>query len=154
RKKIAETDKSEAGAVYSAIGEMKRQETFAVNGIKLHEIYFRLLGGSGEVSGTSKQFIERDFGSVENWRADYIATGMSARGWAILAYDLAKERLANYAMDAQNVGAVWAAVPLVAMDVYEHAYYMDHGTNRKVYIEAFLSQIRWEAANETLAKLK
>jgi len=154
REKIAAADKSEANAVYSAIGEMKRQETFAVNGMKLHEVYFALLNGSGQPGGKILEMIEKDFGSYDVWKEDFIATGMSARGWAILAFDFKDMRLRNYGMDAQNVGAVWAAAPLVAMDVYEHAYFMDHGTARKVYIEAFFKQLNWDFANKLLGTIK
>ena len=146
--KLETADRSAANGVYSEYGEMKRQETFAVNGMKLHEIYFRLLGGDGEVGGALRTLIERDFGSVEAWKEDFTATGISARGWAVLAYDTSDNRLHNYAMDAQNVGAVWGAVPLVPMDVYEHAYFMDHGVNRKAYIEAFIRQIDWSVVRE------
>lgn len=142
--KIAAADKSEANAVYSTIGEMKRQETFAVNGMKLHEVFFALLGGDGVAKGNILEMIVKDFGSYEAWKEDFVATGMSARGWAILAYDWKDMRLNNYGMDAQNVGAVWGASPLVAMDMYEHAFFMDHGTNKKAYIEAFFKTLNWD----------
>ncbi len=141
---IAAADKSAANAVYSTIGEMKRQETFAVNGMKLHEVFFALLGGDGVAKGKIFDMIVRDFGSYEAWKEDFNATGMSARGWAILAYDWKDMRLHNYGMDAQNVGAVWGASPLVAMDMYEHAFFMDHGTNKKAYIEAFFKTLNWD----------
>lgn len=152
QKKIGETDKSEANAVYSAIGELKRQETFAVNGMKLHESYFPLLGGDGVVKGKILEMIERNFGSYDAWKEDFVATGMSARGWAILAYDWKDLRLHNYGMDAQNVGAVWGAIPLIAMDMYEHAFFMDHGTNKKAYIESFFKTLNWDFVNEVLEK--
>jgi Fe-Mn family superoxide dismutase len=154
REKIAAADKSEANAVYSAIGEMKRQETFAVNGVKLHEVYFSLLNGDGQPKGKILEMIEKNFGSYDVWKEDFIATGMSARGWAVLAFDFKDMQLRNYGMDAQNVGAVWAAAPLVAMDVYEHAYFMDHGTARRVYIEAFFKQLNWDFADKLLGTIK
>src|SRR3989338_1553068 len=90
QKKIDEADKSEANGIYSHIGELKRKETFAVNGMKLHEVYFGHLGNpsasSGQVgtpSGELVKFIERDFGSMEKWKEEMVATGLSARGWAI-----------------------------------------------------------------------
>ncbi len=90
-----------------------------------------------------RAMIEKEFGSVEAWQGEMVATGMSSRGWAITAYDFKDNRLHIYGADAQNVGAVWGAVPLVALDVYEHAYFMDHGTNRKVYIEGFFKNLDW-----------
>ncbi|MDP3901792.1 MAG: Fe-Mn family superoxide dismutase [bacterium] len=152
QKKIAEADKSEANAVYSYIGELKREETFAVNGMKLHEIYFAHLGGSGEPKGKLMEMIEKDFGSLDSWKEDMIATGLSSRGWAITAFDLKDSRLHNYGADAQNIGAVWSAIPLIAMDVYEHAYFMDHGVDRKSYVESFFKNLDWDFANELVIK--
>ncbi|MEK7654371.1 MAG: Fe-Mn family superoxide dismutase [Patescibacteria group bacterium] len=148
QKKVLEADKSEANGVYSYIGELKRQETFAVNGMKLHEVYFAHLGGDGEPKGEMVKLIERDFGSLDNWKEEMVATGLSARGWAILAFDFKDNRLHIYGCDAQNVGAVWGAIPLIAMDVYEHAYFIDYGVNRKDYVNAFFKNLDWEFANK------
>ena len=148
QEKIKDADKSEANAVYSYIGELKREEAFAVNGMKLHESFFPLLGGDGEPRGAVLSMIEKDFGSYDAWKEDFIATGLSSRGWAILAYDWKDHSLHNYGMDAQNVGAVWNASPLVAMDMYEHAFFMDHGTNKKAYIESFFKTLNWDFVNK------
>ncbi len=148
QKKVLEADKSEANGVYSYIGELKRQETFAVNGMKLHEVYFGHLGGDGKPSGELVKMIERDFDSLEKWKEEMVATGLSARGWAILAFDFQDNRLHTYGADAQNVGAVWGALPVVAMDVYEHAYFIDYGTNRKEYVNAFFHNLDWGFANK------
>ena len=150
QKKIDEADKSEANGVYSHIGELKRQETFAVNGMKLHEVYFCHLGDGNEPKGRLLKMIERDFGSLENWKLDMVATGLSARGWAILALDFKDNRLHNYSADAQNVGAVWGAIPIIAMDVYEHAYFIDYGADRKSYVDAFFKNLNWDFANSIL----
>lgn len=160
QKKIGEADKSEANGVYSHIGELKRQETFAVNGMKLHEVYFGHLGGDpatnlgqiGVPKGRLLKMIERDFGSLEDWKLDMIATGLSARGWAILAFDFKDNRLHNYGADAQNVGAVWGAIPIIATDVYEHAYFIDYGADRKSYVDAFFKNLNWDFANDILDK--
>lgn len=151
--KLEVADKSEANGVFSYIGELKRQETFAVNGMKLHEVYFGHLGGDGKEGGALVRMIERDFGSMENWKVDMIATGLAARGWAILAYDFKDEKLHNYGSDAHNVGAVWGAVPLIVLDVYEHAYFMDYGVNRKDYINSFFANLDWDFANNLANKL-
>lgn len=146
--KLETTDKSSANGVYSEIGEMKRQETFAVNGMKLHEVYFGHLQGSGEPVGDLVKMIEADFGSLDAWKEDLIATGMSARGWAITAFDLKDNRLHNYGSDAHNVGAVWGAIPVIVLDVYEHAYFMDYGVSRKAYIDSFFKNLDWSFANK------
>ncbi len=162
QKKLAEADKSEANAVFSYIGELKRQETFAVNGMKLHEVYFGHLGGnpltsSGQVGvpkGDLVKMIERDFSSLDAWKEDMVATGLSARGWGVLAFDYKDNRLHNYGADAHNVGAVWGAVPIIVLDVYEHAYFMDYGINRKDYINSFFKNLDWDFANRIVKEYK
>lgn len=151
QEKIATADKSEANGVFSFIGELKRQETFAVNGMKLHEVYFGQLMGDGQPKGEIVKMIEEDFGSVEKWKEDMVATGLSARGWAILCFDFRDNRLHNYGSDAHNVGAVWGAIPLVVLDVYEHAYFMDYGVNRKDYLAAFFKNLDWNFVNKLVA---
>ena len=155
QEKLKTADPAEANGVYSAIGELKRQETFAVNGMKLHEVYFgHLTDGGREIQGRIKELLERDFGSLESWQREMMAAAMAARGWSITAYDLQDNKLRVYAADAQNVGAVWAAIPLICLDVYEHAYFMDHGANRKTYLEAFFKNINWTFVNELLLRYK
>lgn len=146
--KLETTDKSLANGVYSEIGEMKRQETFAVNGMKLHEVYFGHLQGSGVPEGELVKMLEADFGSIDAWKEDLIATGMSARGWAITAFDFRDDRFHNYGSDAHNVGAVWAAIPVIVLDVYEHAYFMDYGVSRKAYIDSFFKNLDWGFAGK------
>ncbi len=158
--KLETADKADVSGVYSFYGELRRQETFAVNGMKLHEVYFPGLGGDpsagsgrdGTLSGALATMIERDLGSVAAWQEEMVATGMSSRGWAILAFDLKDNRLHVYGADAQNVGAVWGALPLIALDVYEHAYFMDHGVNRKAYIDSFFQALDWAYANTLFAE--
>lgn len=150
--KLQTADKSEANGVYSYIGELKRQETFAVNGMKLHEVYFGQLNGSGSPSGDIVKMIEDDFDSVDTWKEDMVATGLSARGWAILCFDFRDNKLHNYGADGHNVGAVWGAIPLIALDVYEHAYFMDYGVNRKDYINSFFKNLDWDYVNAIAEK--
>ena len=72
---------------------------------------------------------------------------MAGRGWAWTAYDWDEGRLFNYIGDAQNTFPVWNATPLVALDVYEHAYFLDYQTDRAAYIEAFLRNLDWDVVN-------
>jgi Fe-Mn family superoxide dismutase len=150
--KLESADKSNVNPTYSDFGELKRQETFAVNGMKLHEVYFAHLNGNGEPKGDLVKMIEKDFGSLDAWKEDMIATGLVARGWAILAYDFTDDCLHNYGADAHNVGAVWNASPLIALDVYEHAYFMDYGVDRKSYIDSFFKNLDWDFASGLVNK--
>jgi Fe-Mn family superoxide dismutase len=146
--RLGDVDLEGANQVYSEVRALKVDLTFAIGGIKNHEIYFEHLGGEGgNPSGASAGLIERDFGSVDAWRADLKATGMAARGWAWTAYDWDEGRVFNYVGDAQNTFPVWNATPLVALDVYEHAYFLDYQTDRAAYIEAFLRNLDWSVVN-------
>jgi superoxide dismutase, Fe-Mn family len=147
--KLADVDVSAANQVYSEIRALKVDLSFAIGGIKNHEIYFDHLGGNGgDPDGLVADLIKRDFGSVADWRADLKATGMAGRGWAWTAYDWDEGRLFNYVGDAQNTFPVWNATPLVALDVYEHAYFIDYQTDRASYIEAFFANLDWDVVND------
>ena len=151
--KLAEVDLSTANQVYSDVRALKIDLTFAIGGVKNHEIYFEHLGGGGgDPTGPIASLIERDFGSIEAWRADLKATGMGGRGWAWTAYDWDEGRLFNYIGDAQNTFPVWNATPLVALDVYEHAYFLDYQTDRGSYIDAFFDNLDWAVVNDWISK--
>jgi superoxide dismutase, Fe-Mn family len=149
--KLADVDLSAGNQVYSEVRALKVDLTFAIGGVKNHEIYFEHLGGGGgSPDGAIGDLIARDFGSADNWRADLKATGMAGRGWAWTAYDWDEQRLFNYVGDAQNTFPIWNATPLVALDVYEHAYFLDYQTDRASYIEAFLANLDWPTINDWL----
>ena len=147
--KLAEVDLSSANQVYSELRALKVDLTFAIGGIKNHEIYFEHLGGDGgDPDGAIGDLIERDFGSTSNWRADLKATGMGGRGWAWTAYDWDEGRLFNYIGDTQHTYPIWNATPLIALDVYEHAYFLDYQTDRASYIDAFFANLDWSTVND------
>jgi Fe-Mn family superoxide dismutase len=151
-KKLADVDLSGANQVYSEVRGLKVELSFAIGGIKNHEIYFEHLGGDGgDPDGLFGQLVERDFGSAAAWAEDLKATGMAGRGWAWTAYDWDEGRLFNYIGDAQNTYPIWNATPLVALDVYEHAYFMDFQTDRASYIDAFLNNLDWATVNDWVA---
>ncbi len=146
--RLSEVDLTTANQVYSDLRSLKVDLTFAIGGIKNHEVYFAHLGGEGgDPVGGIGDLVERDFGSVQAWREDLVASGMAARGWAWTAYDWDEARIFNYVGDAQNTFPVWNASPLVALDVYEHAYFLDYQTDRAAYIDAFLRNLDWAVVN-------
>jgi Fe-Mn family superoxide dismutase len=151
--KLADVDLGSANQVYSEFRSLKVDLTFAIGGIKNHEIYFEHLGGTGgEPSGIFGDLVKRDFGTAADWKADLKATGMGGRGWAWTAYDWDEGRLFNYIGDAQNTFPVWNATPLVALDVYEHAYFVDFGTDRGAYIDAFFTNLDFDVVNDWVQK--
>jgi Fe-Mn family superoxide dismutase len=146
--RLGGADLAAANQVYSDVRALKVDLSFAIGGIKNHELYFEHLGGDGgDPDGAIRDLIVRDFGSVQAWRDDLKATGMAARGWAWMAYDWDEGRLFTYLGDAQNTFPVWNATPLVALDVYEHAYFLDFQTDRAAYVDAFLVNLDWGVVN-------
>jgi superoxide dismutase, Fe-Mn family len=151
--KLGEVDASAANQVYSEIRALKVELSFAIGGIKNHEIYFEHLGGDGgDPDGPIGTLVRRDFGSVDAWRADLKASGMAGRGWAWTAYDWDEGRLFNYVGDTQNTYPIWNATPLVALDVYEHAYFLDYQTDRGAYIDAFFDNLDWDVVNDWVSR--
>jgi Fe-Mn family superoxide dismutase len=152
-RRLADVDLSAGNQVYSDVRALKIDLTFAIGGVKNHEIYFEHLGGEGgDPTGLIGDLIKRDFGGIAEWRADLKATGLSGRGWAWTAYDWDEGRLFNHIGDAQNTFPIWNATPLVALDVYEHAYFLDYQTDRASYIDAFFNNLDWATVNDWVSK--
>jgi len=144
-------DPAKANQTYSELRELKVEYTFALGGVKNHELYFNNIGGKGgEPTGPIGDMIRSAFGSYDAWKADLKATGIAARGWVWLAHDHTDGSLFNYIGDAQNSYPVWDATPLLGLDVYEHAYFMDFGSRRADYIDAFFKVIDWDNVNANL----
>ncbi len=136
-------------ATYSDFRALKAEQTFAANGVYLHERYFKCLGGDGVLAdGAFKDALEKEWGSFDAWKKSFIACGMSARGWVVLAYDFNDGRLHNYIGDMHNQGGVWGCMPIFVLDTYEHAYFMDYGSDRAKYIDDFLANANWKDASE------
>lgn len=148
--KLKLSDKKSANVNYSDYRSLKIEESFNASGMILHEIYWQVLGGDGKIDKNLEvvKNIVKDFASLELWKEDFIANLKSARGWAVLAYDFFDRKLHNYICDFHNQGVIWGAIPLMAIDVWEHAYYRDYGPDRIKYIEGILSIINWKQVNE------
>jgi superoxide dismutase, Fe-Mn family len=140
RKILNEFDYSqiEGNQVYSPLRAVSVDYTFALLGYKNHDLYFGHLGGEGgQPNGRFAELIEGEFNGVDKW------------------LDLNDGSLFNYIMDTQNLWAVYNMVPVLALDVYEHAYTRDFGATpdgRKQYVEAFLRNINWDHVNRQLAQ--
>ena len=130
-------DAKVANQISSKIRDIKVDLTFALGGLKNHELYFNILGGDGKIGGKFAELVDRDFGSFDNYKKDLKATGIAARGWAWTGIDLETGKLLNYIGDAQNTYPIWGVTPVLGLDVYEHAYYADFFTARAGYIDEF-----------------
>jgi Fe-Mn family superoxide dismutase len=143
-------DLSKANQIYSEWRALKTDLTFAIGGVKNHQLYFSTLGGDGSVptSGWLADAIEKQWGSFDALKADLKATAMAGRGWAWLAFDWETGQLGTYLGDAQNTFPVWNATSLLGIDVYEHAYFADFGTDRASYIDAFFRNLDWSVVQQ------
>ncbi len=140
---------------YSKLRALKLGESFAVNGIYLHEWFFGALGGDGDYIKAPKlsAAISEKWGSVENFMKYFGECAMAARGWAVLAWDLYESKLKQYNGDTHD-HAVWGCIPIIVLDVYEHAYFIDHGSDRKAYIQSFWKNLNWKDLEEVYKKTK
>ncbi|MBD3354910.1 superoxide dismutase [Candidatus Woesearchaeota archaeon] len=131
----------------------KKGETHNASGQVLHETYFSHLGGKGgEPKGNLMKKIKEDFGSFAKWKKRFLACTKAARGWVLLCYDWKDHKLHNYAVDFHDQGAVWSASPILAIDLWEHAYYFDYGPDKSKYIEAFFNNLNWKPIEERFEK--
>jgi len=145
------TSKSNSGnSTYSELRSLKESETYAANGVYLHEWYFEVLGGDGKFENARELVdgLTATYGSVEAFIKYFSECAMAARGWTVLAWDTKESRLWIYNCDAHNQGGIWGALPIIVLDIYEHAYFMDYGADRQAYLKAFWKNFNWDAAND------
>lgn len=135
--------------------ELKRRLMWEYDGMRLHEEYFSNLGGSGippESDHPLIEAIERHFDSYESWKEDFIATGMMRGiGWVVLYQDPITNRLVNAWIGEHDLGHLAGGKILLIMDVWEHAYLVDYGTDRRQYIDAFFRNIDWNIVEQRFA---
>ena len=153
QKKLDTVDRSTANQIFSDLRSLRVDLSFAIGGVKNHEIYFGHLGGKGGAPlAKTAELIARDFPSYDAWLADFKASGLAARGWVWLAYDHDLNVLTTVVGDAQNSYPLWNATPILALDVYEHAYWFDYGRARAKYIDAFFNNLDWGVVEQNLER--
>jgi Fe-Mn family superoxide dismutase len=138
-----------------AYAELKRRFGWEFDGMRLHELYFGNLGGTEPLASDSKLMkkLEENFGSFDNWAADFKATGaMRGIGWVVLYEDPESGRLFNTWINEHDLGHLAGCRPLLIMDVFEHAYMPDYGLQRGDYIQAFFDNINWQAVEDRQEK--
>jgi Fe-Mn family superoxide dismutase len=130
------------------LGRLKREESAALNSTLLHELYFASLGGDGRaVPPVMAEALTRDFGSVDRWRQEFIALASGLAndaGWAVLTYVPRDGRLINQTA-SDHRQSVAGGIPILALDMYEHAYHIDFGANAAAYVASFMRNIEWNA---------
>ena len=137
-----------------AINGLKREELMAASSVILHEIYFESLGGHGDNPPTGldeppaglAQALAREFGSVRAWRAEFTAMAKAlagGSGWVILAWSERLGRLVNQ-WAADHAHGLAGAAPILALDMYEHAYHLDFGAKAAAYVDQVMANLNWE----------
>lgn len=127
-------------------GGLKREQLHRTGSVVLHELYFGNLGGNGRAGGDVQRAIGAAFGSFDAWEQEFRRTATSlagGSGWAVLAHNMHTGALENYWM-WDHMHAPAAAIPLLALDMYEHSYHLDYGTAAARYIDAFMRNLNWE----------
>jgi superoxide dismutase, Fe-Mn family len=132
----------------SVISRLKRDQNTALNSTLLHELYFASLGGDGRVVPEAMaEAITRDFGSIDRWRKEFIALASELAndsGWVLLTYVPRDGQLINQST-SDHLEGIAGGIPILALDMYEHAYHLDFGANAAPYIASFMRNIEWTA---------
>jgi Fe-Mn family superoxide dismutase len=143
-----------ATAPVFTINGLKREELTAWNSMILHELYFSGLGAPTRPGKALAAAIERDFGSDARWRAEFAGMGKAlggGSGWVLLTYSHRDNRLVNQ-WAADHTMTLAGATPILALDMYEHAYAMDYGAKAAAYVDAFMGAVNWTSADGRFAK--
>ena len=122
------------------------------NSITLHEAYFGNLGGDGKPSGAIAKLLADAYGSMETWELHFRSTGASlggGSGWVVLAFELTTGELRTSSA-INHTQSIASSLPLLAMDMYEHAYAIDYGAAAAKYLDAFFANVHWDAVNRRL----
>jgi Fe-Mn family superoxide dismutase len=143
--KLGTVDKSAPNYSYNDFSELKRREPVAYNGTFLHEMYFDNLGGEGTQPGDIiKKSITASFGSWDAYIADLRAAAGSAHGWVLTCYGYSDDKVRNVLVQSEHhVGLFVDTQVLVAVDVWEHAYFMDYGTKKPDYVSSVIQGLDW-----------
>ena len=132
----------------AAYGALKRAVNSKGNSVVLHELYFDgLAPRAPDPAADVRGAIEKRFGSLEKWTADFVASAKSAAGWAMLVNHPVNGKLYNVVSDEHAMGVIWMSIPLVVIDTYEHAFYIDYQNRKAEYAEKFIEFIDWNEVN-------
>ena len=142
--RLAELDYANAQGF--VINGLKREQLVAMNSMVLHELFFDGLGEQSEPAPALRDALVRDFGSYERWRSEFIAMGKAlggGSGWVLLTWSPRDKRLIN-TWAADHTMTLANGRPILALDMYEHAYAMDYGAAAAKYVDSFMQGIRWD----------
>lgn len=150
--RIEESVKSGQPLDAAAYGALKRAVNSKSNSVVLHEMYFDGLAPEApDPAADIRAAIEKRFGSIEKWSDDFASSAKGAAGWAMLVKHPVNGKLYNVVSDEHAMGVLWMATPLIVIDTYEHAFYIDYQNRKSEYVDKFLDHIDWDEANRRFA---
>jgi len=132
------------------VSGLKREQLIATNSMILHEVFFSGLGEESGPDSVLQEALDRDFGSFERWRAEFVAMGKAqagGSGWVLLTYSPRDRKLVN-AWAADHTTTVAGGTPILALDMYEHSYHMDFGAKAADYVNVFMATIDWRSVRQ------
>jgi len=135
--------------------DLSLRQTYSLNGMILHEYYFAGLTAERSVpAGNVADILEKEHGGVQKWFQALISLGKAARGWVVFGLNLRDGHTHFYVLDAHDMYSPLLVIPLVVLDVYEHAYMIDYGTNRGAYLDAYAQLINWSVVTARINRLE
>jgi Fe-Mn family superoxide dismutase len=151
--KLAGADRTKPNYSFNEYSELKRREPVAFNGTFLHELYFENLTAPGSTIGAeTKKLVDAEFGSQDNWLADVKASLASAHGWVITTFSHADGKLRNNLIHSEHHSGLFVNQEvLVAIDAWEHAYFLDYGTKKPDYIAAMFKALDYAVIEKRVA---
>lgn len=144
-------DRHDANSANSVFRSLKRDESSAINSAFLHSLYFDNI--SDERSQITTDMISytklaRDWGTFDSWQEDFVATCMSSRnGWGVTVYNSLLGRYINVVVDEDSNGVPFGSIPVIVMDMHEHAFFHDYLGNKQLYVNAMMLEFDWEVIN-------
>jgi superoxide dismutase, Fe-Mn family len=139
--------RSDASSNHSLFRSLKIDETFNLNAVYLHELYFSNIGDlQSEITMDTLSFmrLERDFGSFDQWQMDFLACATASRcGWVVTGYNIFTQTYMNYVVDLHSLQVPVGVIPVVVMDVWQHAYYKDYLKNVSEYTQNMMRELNW-----------
>lgn len=148
--RLLKADTAMADTTYCPLRSLKKEHTHALNSVKLHKIFFANITQekASQPSLEMLGMLERNFGSLQEWEKQFYALAMCSRGWVVMGFDLEEGTLGNYFSDS-NMEGVWSVLPLLVLDVYEHAYCSTF-PSRSDYVREFLRHVDWAEVSRRL----
>lgn len=140
---------------YSDIRCAQKALSFNLDGVKLHELYFENMSGLNTTpSQDSLELITNHYGNYEGFKDKFKCIGLSVKGWVILCYDEYTGEYIISGVDSHDEGVILQTYPIIVMDVWEHAYMIDFGIDRGMYIDIFFENLDFSIINDRLKRIK